>query len=95
MSIDRDCHDEELTGFVLEANKKFVVMSLYTNDDEFDGWGNREHDAIKALIGNGDTIAMNKLKSTVLNNAILEINTDFSSLNIYTFNNRSVWYFQT
>ena len=102
ISIDRDCHDEELTGFMLEANKNFIVMSLFSEDGAFDGfslfeteqveevyWGNKEHNCIKALIKDSEVKKLRKLKSTIFKNAILEMNSDYSSLNIYTHHNES------
>ncbi|MBF7074608.1 hypothetical protein ISG33_14475 [Glaciecola sp. MH2013] len=102
VSIDRDCHDEEMTGFLLEVNENFMVMSLYTDDGLFDGvsmfetsqidevyWGNREHESIKALISDSAVKMLGKLKSTTFENAILEVGNENNSLCIYCHHNES------
>ena len=63
ISVSRDCSDEDLTGTIEFVSDDAVVMCLYTDDGEYDGftlfethqidclfWGNREHEAIKLLV---------------------------------------------
>jgi hypothetical protein len=38
ISIDRDCHDEELTGILLSCNDSFTLLQEVTEDGVFDGY---------------------------------------------------------
>lgn len=93
ISIERDCHDEELTGFIGTLTENMVSMQLFNNDGEFDGftffqfsqitqvfWGNREHQAILHLTKQKSAPEMPILVSSDLSDAILELNQRYSSL---------------
>ena len=96
ISIDRDCHNEELTGHLVTFNTEFVLFKEITEDGRYDGfslfetdqieqlfWGNREHDAIAALIPEGEKVKTPKLTANTFEEAIIELNALYSSLCIF------------
>ena len=38
VSIERYCHDEELTGFICDANDEITSMTLYDNEGNYIGF---------------------------------------------------------
>lgn len=97
VSIERDCHDEELTGFVCEANENIVVMKLFTDDGDYDGftvfetsqineiyWGNREHKAIAHLVSKNETRnSIPKFKKEEFKDIIIEAGKSYENICIY------------
>ncbi|MBV1928845.1 MAG: hypothetical protein KUG81_04970 [Gammaproteobacteria bacterium] len=99
ISVNRSCHDEELTGIVCGADDNITSMHLYDNDGVYDGftifetyqveeifWGNREHKAISYLIEDKKKLYTPKLESKEFKEAIIELNSHFSSISFYASN---------
>lgn len=97
LSVERDCGEDELTGYVLVVNKQFVVMSLYDSTGGFDGftmfetdqidevyWGNREHKAIELLVNSSSSKPLPKFEASKFVDAMSEVNSAFSSLCLYS-----------
>lgn len=97
VSIERDCNNEEITGFILDVSDDLLAMSLYTESGSFDGysvfpvsqidevfWGNREHNAIRASISEVQSSLPLKLSSKKFRDLIIEINDLYDSICIYS-----------
>ncbi len=95
ISIERNCHTDELTGFIEKINDEYILMSLYSGEGVYEGlslfetdqveevfWGNREHKAIAHLI-NSSRATVPKLVSKTFQDAILELNDKYESLCFY------------
>jgi hypothetical protein len=93
ISIERDCHDEELTGIICDINENITSMHLYTDDGAYDGftvfkteqiievfWGNREHQAISHLISQAEFVTTPKFESKEFQDIIIELGTKFESI---------------
>lgn len=98
VSIERNCHDLELTGFIGDITDELVTMLLVDDEGVYSGftvfnpdqieevyWGNREHKAIAALARQYKEIDIPKVKSTSFFASILEFNERFSSVCIHEF----------
>ncbi len=99
ISIERDCHDEELTGFIRYLSDSLVTMQLFDNEGNYEGfaafefsqisevfWGNREHKAIRHLIDSKPAPKEVRLESTDFASAIQELNQQFPSLCLHSSN---------
>jgi len=99
ISIERSCHDEEISGVISQVGSELVTMNLYTNDGTFDGfcvfeidqieevfWGNREHQAISELIKSRGAKTGLNISSESINDAVLELSSKFETLCIYKHN---------
>ena len=99
VSIERDCHDEELTGILCDTNYHITSMHLYTNEGEYDGftvfetnqitevfWGNREHKAIDYLVKKNGVKKNPKLTAKEFHEIMIELNAHFSSLCFHPVN---------
>ena len=99
VSIDRDCHDEELTGFICQVSESVITMQLFTNNGDYDGftlfetnqiesvwWGNREHHAIQHLVELKQLPDRILFENLNFFDAILELNDQKPSLEIYCSN---------
>jgi len=97
ISIDRGCHNEELTGFLVKATESYVLLQLFTDDGDYDGlslfeidqieevfWGNREHEAIAALIDKSKPANLPKLETESFTEAMRELIDKFSSVMVFT-----------
>ena len=104
ISLDRDCHDEELTGIIVAVNDSFVLLQEYTEDGLFDGftifetsqidevyWGNREHESIAALINKDITVTAPKLKSETFLDAVIELSQIYSNICIFKYNDEDTF----
>ncbi|MBU6954585.1 hypothetical protein [Hahella sp. HN01] len=96
VSIERNCHDEELTGFIHTATEDVIIMSLFSNDGDYEGiaifetdqisevyWGNREHKAIASLIDTSQEINFPKVKGKIFPDILIELNNAYGSLCLY------------
>ena len=99
ISIDRNCHDEELTGIVCFVSDTVISMQLFSDGGfyrgfavfEFDQvaevyWGNREHRAIRHLIDQNSRPEPIVLSSTSFLESMLELNEKYSSVSIHSSN---------
>jgi hypothetical protein len=99
ISIERDCHDEELTGILCDTNFHVTTMHLYTNEGEYDGftvfetnqitevfWGNREHKAIAHLVKKNAAVKAPKLVAKEFPDIMIELGTKYSSLCFHPVN---------
>ena len=99
VSIERSCHDEEISGVISQVGSDLVTMSLYTSDGIFDGfcvfevaqieevfWGNREHQAISELIKSRGAKPSLNINSDSFDDAVLELSSKFETLCIYKHN---------
>ncbi len=99
ISIERDCHDEELTGIICDIDDKITSMHLYSDDGDYGGftvfetdqitnvvWGNREHQAISHLIAQNESVTTPKFESKVFQDIIIELGTKFESVCFYEEN---------
>lgn len=99
VSIERDCHDEELTGLISYLSDSLVTMQLFANEGDYEGfaafefdqisevfWGNREHKAIRHLIDSKQAPKEVKLESSDFASAIAELNQNYSSLCLHSSN---------
>jgi hypothetical protein len=97
ISIERDCHDEELTGYLIIVSENIIGMNLIDNDGVFEGftlfetaqinevfWGNREHKAIDSLANKVPRPVAPQILSTEFQPAVLEIEKLFSSISIHS-----------
>lgn len=93
VSIARDCHDEEVTGFVEFVSEDLVTMQLFDNAGlyvgfavfEFDQicevfWGNREHRALRQLIDSREPPPAVELEADDFLSAVFELNDRFPSV---------------
>lgn len=93
VSIARDCHDEEITGFVESVSPSLVSMQLFDNAGlylgfavfEFDQicevfWGNREHAALRHLIDGRESPPPVALESDEFLPAVFELCDRFDSV---------------
>lgn len=96
VSIERHCHDEELTGIISSVNDDVITMHLYTDDGIHDRftifetdqitelfWGNREHQAIKHLISKTEPVITPKIENKEFQKIILEMNEKLESICLY------------
>lgn len=100
ISVERDCHDEELTGYILEADDSFVLMTLVDCDGRFDGytvfntdqitevfWGNREHQALSVLSNSVLSLTPPSFEASEFEDIVIEALQTFSSVCLYTHHN--------
>ena len=100
ISIERSCHDEELTGRLCDINERIISMCLFTNEGNFDGytvfpidqvievyWGNREHQAISQLMSKSSSPPHFEITKKDFHEIILELNYHHSSLSFHEANN--------
>ncbi len=93
ISLERNCHDEELTGIICRIDDNITTMHLYTDDVDYGGftafetdqiteiyWGNREHQAISHLISEGKAVKKPKLESKRFQDIIIELGTKNKSV---------------
>ncbi|MDG9669200.1 hypothetical protein ONV78_15770 [Hahella sp. CR1] len=96
VSIERNCHDEELTGFIHTATEGVIIMSLFSNDGDYEGiaifeteqisevyWGNREHKAITSLIDASQEINFPVVEGKIFPDILIELNSAYESLCLY------------
>ncbi len=104
ISVDRDCHDEELTGIIISANDSFVLFQEITEDGVFDGftifettqidevyWGNREHESIAALIDKDISVVIPKLDSETFSDAVIELSKLYSNICIFKYHDEDTF----
>ena len=104
VSIERDCHDEELTGFVCYLSDSLVTMQLFANDGNYQGfaafefdqisevfWGNREHKAIRHLIDGRESPKQPQLESTDFASAIIELNQHYPSVCLHSSSDEDLY----
>lgn len=100
VSIERNCHDEELTGLLRHVSDSLITMHLFANAGDYEGfaafefdqieemfWGNREHRAIRLLIDARPTPKDLDLESTDFTSVIDEFNNSYPSLCLHSSNN--------
>ncbi len=96
ISIERDCHDEELTGYLVNITEQVVVMNLVDNDGLYEGltvfeteqinevfWGNREHKAINHLANKQTFPDLLSFNVTSFQETILELSKSSKSISIH------------
>ena len=96
VSIERNCHDEELTGLISLVNEEIIAMNIYTDDGDFEGftvfetgqitevfWGNREHKAISNLVSKSKIELPVELESEDFQGTISELSKKFGNLCIH------------
>lgn len=99
VSIERDCHDEELTGLISDLSDSLVAMQLFANEGEYQGfavfefdqisevfWGNREHKAIRHLVDARQIPKRIEFKSTDFVSVMAELNQNHTSLCLHLAN---------
>lgn len=97
ISVERDCHDEELTGYILKADDNLVLMTLVDCDGIFEGfsvfktdqitevfWGNREHQALSILSSSVPSLPPPSFESSELEDIIIEASQEFSSVCLHS-----------
>lgn len=96
ISVERDCHDEELTGYILKADDNLVSMTLVDCDGIFEGftvfktdqitevfWGNREHQALSILSGSVPSLTPPSFEASEFEEIIIEALEKFPSVCLY------------
>lgn len=99
ISIERNCHDEELTGLLCHVSDSLITMHLFANAGDYEGfaafefdqieelfWGNREHKAIRMLVDARPAPENVNLDSIDFANAIDELNRSHPSLCLHSSN---------
>lgn len=95
VSIERNCHDEELTGFIASVNDQLIAVTEVSDEGEYIGvsvfclsqvtelyWGNRVHQAIE-LLAREEKIPTFSLASKSLKNAATELQQKFGYVSVY------------
>ncbi len=104
VSIERDCHDEELTGYICDIDDQITSMHLFDNDGVYEGftvfeteqitevyWGNREHLAIAHLASQNAPKTTPKLESKDFQEIITEFNSKHESLCFHAGGNEDAY----
>ncbi|MEM8671692.1 MAG: hypothetical protein AAGG48_29510 [Planctomycetota bacterium] len=99
VSIERNCHDEELTGLLCHVSDSLITMHLFASAGDYEGfavfefdqveemfWGNREHRAIRLLVDARGAPQNVNLESTDFASAIDELNRSYASLCLHSSN---------
>ncbi|MBX2853222.1 MAG: hypothetical protein KTR15_15920, partial [Phycisphaeraceae bacterium] len=97
ISVERDCHDVELTGLLSHVSDSLIAMHLFTNEGDFDGiaifkfdqieevyWGNREHKAIQLLIDQSVELPHIEVAHDDFFSAIVELNAKYPSICVHS-----------
>jgi len=105
VSVERDCHDEELTGFICEINNEVTTMTLYDDDGTYNGftvfetdqitevfWGNREHRAISNLISQTKLVKAPVIAAKAFVDIVIELNEKSDSICIHMSGNEDTYY---
>ena len=97
VSVERNCHDEELTGVICHIDDSVIAMHLYDDNGEYEGftvfeteqvtevyWGNREHRAIHYLASYNLPVETPTFKNETFQDIILELNSSCTSVCLHT-----------
>lgn len=93
ISLERNCHNQALTGVLTSINERTTGMQLYTEEGDYEGytlfetvqitdvcWGNREHQALGYLIEQQDTPCPPTFSSKSFQERILELGQKYASV---------------